>query len=89
MERKGSTIVGVSPDSTVVNALEIMAEKNIGSVIVLENGKYLGIMTERDYSRKVILKGTVRSWAEREEAERVAWSAPGVTRVEDRIVVAP
>ena len=57
MERKGSTIVGVSPDSTVVNALEIMAEKNIGSVIVLENGKYIGIMTERDYSRKVILKG--------------------------------
>jgi osmotically-inducible protein OsmY len=38
---------------------------------------------------EVILKGTVRSWIEREEAERVAWSAPGVTRVEDRIVVAP
>ncbi|MEN3385030.1 MAG: hypothetical protein V7608_5074 [Hyphomicrobiales bacterium] len=37
----------------------------------------------------VILKGTVRSWIEREEAERVAWSAPGVTKVEDRIVVAP
>jgi CBS domain-containing protein len=50
-------VVGVSPDSTVVNALEIMAEKNIGSVIVLEKGKYIGIMTERDYSRKVILKG--------------------------------
>jgi osmotically-inducible protein OsmY len=38
---------------------------------------------------EVILKGTVRSWVEREEAERVAWSAPGVTRVEDRIVVVP
>jgi osmotically-inducible protein OsmY len=38
---------------------------------------------------KVILRGTVRSWAEREEAERVAWSAPGVTTVEDQIVVAP
>ncbi|WP_426437401.1 BON domain-containing protein [Bradyrhizobium genosp. P] len=38
---------------------------------------------------EVILKGTVRSWMEREEAERVAWSAPGVTRVEDRIVVSP
>jgi osmotically-inducible protein OsmY len=38
---------------------------------------------------EIILKGTVRSWIEREEAERVAWSAPGVTRVEDRIVVAP
>jgi len=38
---------------------------------------------------KVILKGTVRSWIEREEAERVAWAAPGVTQVEDQIVVAP
>jgi osmotically-inducible protein OsmY len=38
---------------------------------------------------EVILKGTVRSWIEREEAERVAWSAPGITHVEDRIVVSP
>ena len=38
---------------------------------------------------EVILKGTVRSWIEREEAERVAWSAPGVTKVEDRIVISP
>ena len=38
---------------------------------------------------EVILKGTVRSWAERQEAERVAWAAPGVTKVEDRIVVSP
>ena len=37
----------------------------------------------------MILKGTVRSWAELEEAERVAWSAPGVIKVEDRIVVRP
>jgi osmotically-inducible protein OsmY len=38
---------------------------------------------------EVILKGTVRSWIEREEAERIAWSAPGVTKVVDQIVVAP
>ena len=38
---------------------------------------------------EVILKGTVRSWIEREEAKRVAWSAPGVTKVDDRIVVSP
>jgi osmotically-inducible protein OsmY len=38
---------------------------------------------------EVILKGTVRSWIEREEAERVAWSAPGVTQVEDHILVRP
>jgi osmotically-inducible protein OsmY len=41
------------------------------------------------HGSEVVLKGTVRSWIEREEAERVAWSAPGVTKVDDRIVVAP
>lgn len=46
------------------------------------------IMVETNGS-EVILKGTVRSWVEREEAERVAWSAPGVTNVEDRIAVSP
>jgi osmotically-inducible protein OsmY len=46
------------------------------------------IQVEADGSQ-VVLKGSVRSWIEREEAERVAWSAPGVTKVEDRIIVAP
>lgn len=57
LARKGSSAVSVSPDTVVVDALKIMAEKNIGSVVVMENDKYLGIMTERDYSRKVALKG--------------------------------
>ena len=55
--RKGSAVTNVSPSSTVLEALKIMAEQNIGSVVVLDNGNYKGIMTERDYSRKVILKG--------------------------------
>lgn len=55
--RKGGNIINVSPDSTVLDALRIMADTNIGSVLVLENGSYKGIMTERDYSRKVILNG--------------------------------
>ena len=46
------------------------------------------IMVETNGS-EVILKGTVRSWVEREEAERVAWSAPGVTKVSDQIIVSP
>ena len=54
---KGGVPVTVSPESTVVEALEIMAAKNIGSVVVMNGNEYLGIMTERDYSRKVILKG--------------------------------
>jgi Predicted signal-transduction protein containing cAMP-binding and CBS domains len=55
--RKGSNITTVSPDTSVLDALRIMAEQNIGSVMVLENGRYRGIMTERDYSRKVVLNG--------------------------------
>ena len=55
--RKGSNITAVSPNLSVLEALRMMADQNIGSVMVMENGHYLGIMTERDYSRKVILKG--------------------------------
>jgi CBS domain-containing protein len=57
LARKGGNVTGVSPTSTVLEALKIMADQNIGSVMVLENGQYRGIMTERDYSRKVILNG--------------------------------
>jgi CBS domain-containing protein len=55
--RKGSNITTVNPQTSVIHALEIMADQNIGSVVVMDNGQYLGIMTERDYSRKVALKG--------------------------------
>ena len=57
ISRKGRSSITVSPDMSVIEALEIMAEKNIGSVVVMQDEQYLGIMTERDYSRKVILKG--------------------------------
>ena len=57
LNRKGDTTITVTPDTTVLEALEIMAEKNIGSVIVMNKDNYLGIVTERDYSRKVFLKG--------------------------------
>jgi len=55
--RKGGNVTSVTPQTTVLDALKIMADQNIGSVMVLEAGNYKGIMTERDYSRKVILKG--------------------------------
>ncbi|MBK9568888.1 MAG: CBS domain-containing protein [Chitinophagaceae bacterium] len=57
LARKNFPSVTVSPDTTVSEALTIMADKNIGSVVVMQQDNYLGIMTERDYSRKVILKG--------------------------------
>ena len=57
LHRKGSSVVMVDPDTTVLDAIRLMAEKNIGSVVVARQGSYLGIVSERDYSRKVILKG--------------------------------
>jgi len=57
LRRKGNWVTTVTPDTTVIQALEIMSSQNIGSVVVEENEVFLGIMTERDYSRKVILKG--------------------------------
>ena len=57
LSRKGRHAISVSPDTTVIDALRIMAEKNIGSIVVMDGDQYLGIITERDYSRKVILKG--------------------------------
>ena len=55
--KKGAHIEYVTPETTVIDALRTMAEKNYGSIAVMENGEFRGVMTERDYSRKVILKG--------------------------------
>ena len=55
--KKGGQIWSVSPDSTVYDALQLMAEKNIGAVLVRDGDHVLGIVSERDYARQVILKG--------------------------------
>jgi CBS domain-containing protein len=52
----GSTVV-ISPADTVYRALQLMAENNVGSVVVCDEGQMVGIFTERDYCRKVILMG--------------------------------
>lgn len=57
LDRKGRAIIAVPPGTPVIEALKIMADKNIGSIVIMENGRYYGLMTERDYARKVILKG--------------------------------
>ncbi len=57
MDTKGNQIWTIEADRTVFNALEIMAEKDVGALLVLQNGKLAGIISERDYARKVILKG--------------------------------
>ena len=54
---KSPQIWSIKPDATVYEAVELMAEKNIGAVPVIDRGRLLGILTERDYARKVILEG--------------------------------
>jgi CBS domain-containing protein len=75
--RKGSHITTVTPQTTVLEALRIMADQNIGSVMVLEEGHYLGIVTERDYSRKVVLKG--KSSTDTKVTEIMSSDLPRVT----------
>ncbi len=57
LARKGGLAISIDAETSVLDALRLMDDKNIGSVIVTENGEYLGLLTERDYARKVILKG--------------------------------
>ncbi len=57
LARKGGAAISIDAETSVLDALRLMDDKNIGSVIVTENGEYLGLLTERDYARKVILKG--------------------------------
>lgn len=52
-----NALYSITQDNTVFEALELMAEKNIGAVLVLENNALIGIFSERDYARKVILQG--------------------------------
>ncbi|HEX5025921.1 MAG TPA: CBS domain-containing protein [Agriterribacter sp.] len=58
LQKKGNMVYTVSPDSSVYEALDALEENNLGSLVVVEeDGKLDGIFTERDYARKVILKG--------------------------------
>src|SRR5438067_11798569 len=57
LHQKAKTIWCVPPETTVFEAIQIMADKNIGALLVTEQDKLIGILTERDYTRKVALKG--------------------------------
>lgn len=57
LQKKGNLIWSISPESTVFDALRLMAEKKIGALLVMKDEELVGIMSERDYARKVVLHG--------------------------------
>ena len=75
--RKGNNVISVSPVTPVIDALRLMADKNIGSLIIAEGNEYLGLLTERDYARKVILKG--KSSADTPVSEIMSTGLPRIT----------
>ena len=57
LESKGNEIISIEEDASVFDAIKIMADRSVGSLLVMEGEKLSGIVTERDYARKVILQG--------------------------------
>jgi CBS domain-containing protein len=57
LSAKGNSIIAVNPDTTIFHGLELMSEKNVNALLIMEEGELVGIFTEKDYARKVILKG--------------------------------
>ncbi|MEZ5403883.1 MAG: CBS domain-containing protein [Bryobacteraceae bacterium] len=75
LDRKGRSVFFVEPDDTVFEAIRRMAERHIGALAVLDGGVLTGMISERDYARKVILQGK----SSRETSVREIMSAPVVT----------
>lgn len=88
LDQKGNAIWSVKPDETVFSTLQLMADKGIGAVLVFENDRLIGLFSERDYARQVILKGkSSRDTAVREVmTSRVTYVRPDQT-VDDCMAV--
>jgi CBS domain-containing protein len=57
LRQKGCEIISIPPDASVYSAVELMADREVGSLLVIDQGHLVGLISERDYSRKIILKG--------------------------------
>lgn len=84
LRRKGNTVWTIGPDETVFDGLKLMAEKEIGALVVVEDHRVVGIVSERDYARKVILVGkTSRETAVRDVmTPKVCYVSPDRTSEE-------
>jgi len=57
IQSKGSSVWTVSPETMVYDAIQMMSDKDVGALVVSKDGKMVGMMSERDYTRKIVLKG--------------------------------
>jgi CBS domain-containing protein len=57
LKEKGSEVYAIAPDASVYQALQLMAQKNVGALVVMEADRVAGLISERDYARKIVLKG--------------------------------
>ena len=67
LDRKGRKVFSIAPDASVYSAIEEMAERGVGALVVLQDGRLAGILSERDYTRKVILAGRLSRETRAEE----------------------
>jgi len=82
LERKGSLIWSIGPDASVFEAVRLMDEVGAGALLVLSGGRLVGMISERDYARKVILKGR----SSRDTRVSDIMTAPAITaRIDDRV----
>jgi CBS domain-containing protein len=88
LNTKDGKIQSISPKATVYEALEKMSEKEIGALVVMENKKIVGIISERDYARKIILQGkTSKQTLVKEVMSSNLFSVTPDTSVEDAMVL--
>ncbi len=84
LSRKGGEVWTIEPDASVYDALEIMAEKEIGALLVISDSVLIGLLSERDYARKVILKGkSSKETSVRDIMTSPPVTIPGTTRVSE------
>jgi len=83
LQQKGGGVWTTSPQSSVYDAIRLMGEKNIGALVVLDGGEVIGVLSERDYSRKVVLEGrTSRDTLVGEILSRPAVTVTGADSIE-------